>query len=369
MDYQNIFAGMPAANVPNNPFASRVNEMQRFEMAQPFMNMAQKEQEIALAQKKMAADEAMSPEARAARLSGLTAKTAQNRFNEQKALHDIELLPQEQKLRIAELSTKINSENAKPYREFLTELASVADVLEKTPEQHRPMVYAQWAAQTKQKTGHELPPAFQQYSADILNNAKQLQYALVMTPQHRQQLGIKDLENKGAMDRTREQGKNALAVANVNATAAMERQRQAQEVGKVNIPQRIVQIRREMAEADPDKKAVLQNELRGYITSEVSRIAANDTIIKGASGAITMSGPMGENARKIIADREQEIARRLYTDYGLQAQVPQPPIQKPTKPIPIDNKYEIGEHYEGKTGVYEYLGGDPKQSSNFKKIR
>jgi len=137
-EYLNPAAGLPDANFANNPFWSGVKSAERQQAMQPFMDMSRQSQAMDLQKQQVMNQEFMSPQARGARMDAFGEQSAKSRFNIEKAKADLELLPQETKKRVAEIHNAIRSEEAKPMRELFEEMAGISDVLDRTPEEHRP---------------------------------------------------------------------------------------------------------------------------------------------------------------------------------------------------------------------------------------
>ena len=300
-EYLNPAAGLPEANFANNPFWSGVKSVERQQTMQPFMDMAQQRQQMELQKQGVLNQEFMSPEARGARMGAFGEAAAKSKFNAEKARADLEMLPMEQKKRVAEISEAIRSAEAKPMQELFTEMAGISDVLERTPEQHRPMVYKQWADRTQQKIGKPLPQQYQEYTPQFLNEAKNIKYGLVYTPKLEQEKIIKGVEGENRLAEQRLQNQGSANVAEINQRGAMARQQYATKEGRpVNPAQRIVQLRKVLSSPDApaEEKEVAKEEMLTYLTDGFQKMISSDPMLKSLAGMAGIPGPQGDAAKQ-----------------------------------------------------------------------
>lgn len=305
-DYINPFAGLPEASTNNNPIWGAFQSGKREAQMRPFMDMAQQSQQMELEKQRATNQEFMSQDAVAARLGKLQESTAQSKFNVEKARMDLERLPIEQKQKIAQINEEMRKTNSAPAKELFTEMARISDVLEQTPPEHRPMVYKQWADQTQQKLGRPLPDQYQNYNPSFLDEAKNIKYGLVFTPEHAQKMGEIKATGANSMAVAQEHSRSAANVAGINQRGAMERQKYVTDQGRpVNIPQRIVQLRK--AITDPtiseDAKQVAKEELRGYVMETFDKRMANDPQIKALANAAIFDESAKGKLEKIYEQR------------------------------------------------------------------
>jgi len=299
-EYLNPAAGLPEANFANNPFWSGVKSAERQQIMQPFLDMSQQSQQMDLQKQRVMNQEFMSPEARGARMGEFAAKTAKSKFDVEKARADLELLPMETKKKVAEIGNAIRSEEAKPMQELFTEMASISDVLERTPEQHRPMVYKQWADRTQQKIGRPLPQQYQNYNPQFLEEAKNIKYGLVYDVKHEQKLGELKVTGENSERVANINARSAANVAGINQAGQDRRFKQTFDREKpVNIPQRMVQLRRSLANPNTseEQKAVDKEELLNYLTDGFQKFTSQDPLLKSLAGMAGIPGPQGEAAK------------------------------------------------------------------------
>lgn len=335
-EYMNPAAGLPDANFANNPFWSGVKSVERQQIMQPFMDMSQQRQQMDLQKQQVMNQEFMSPQARGARMDAFGEQSAKSRFNKEKAIADLELLPMEQKKRVAEISNAIRSEEAKPMTQLFEEMAGISDVLERTPEEHRPMVYKQWADRTQQKIGKPLPQQYQNYTPQFLNEAKNIKYGLVYTPKHEQKMAEIGLQGDNSAEVARISGENSERVARINQAGQDRRHKDTMErtPKPVNIPQRMVQLRDTMANpsASEQDKAVAKVELMGYLHDNFQNFVAKDPLLKGMAGMAGIPGKVGEDAK---ARYEAELATKWQAYLRDQKMLPQDAAPKPTGRVSV----------------------------------
>jgi hypothetical protein len=319
MEYTNPFVGLPEANVPGNPFLSRWNQIDRQQTMQPFVDMAKQRSQLDLQNEQIKSQEFASPQAREARMSGFSATASKNKFDAAKATAELARLPEEEKFKYAELSNKIHSEEGKPYIQLFQELAGLSDVMEQTPEEHRPLVYKQWADRFSQTTGRPVPPNYQNYNPTILEEAKAVKYGLVMTPKHQQDLGIKGVEAAAAMARQNASDRAAMqrvgaqqAGANSRAEAART---DASPKNKAQIINKAIQIL-ENPNATPDEKRTAQFQLRPYATEEYTKRLQAETKEDRAMLAFA-TGERAAAAERRIKSAEKRLSKEIYGAYNL----------------------------------------------------
>lgn len=326
MEYFNPDNVIPQTEFAKNPFWSGYQAAEKRQMMTPFMENAKQREALELQKKQQETMEFMSPEARDARMSKFGATAAKNQFDAAEARQKLELLPHDRKLKIAETKQKIDQIEAAPVKEMIKELGASAQSIRRLPEQHRPMAYQQLLQRLKmQNPSMQIPPQFQQYSPQLMQELENIEYSLVYTPEHQRTMEGKQFDADAAMDRTREQGRTSRAVAAMNNAGAMERtQVTAREGRPVNIPQRIVQINKEMPNATPERQAELRIELNKYIISEIYDMESKSRRIQNASLYEHSPGEMGEKARKTIEEERRRIRNEVYSLYGLREDRPAP---------------------------------------------
>lgn len=358
-EYMNPFAGLPnPQNEPDNPFMRGMMTSERRRTVQPFLDMSRQEGQIDLQKKLMQAQEFASPEAVEARRSGLTATTAKNRFDEQKAKFDFDRLPEEQKLKFAEIGNKLRKEEAQPHMEMFQELASLSDVLEKTPEQHRPLVYRQWVDRFEQTNKRPIPEKFKNYTPQVLSEAQAIKMGLVATPAHAQELEKVDRQGQNSANVARINAGSSANVARINQEGALARQKLITQEGKPrNIPQRMVELRKVLSNpnAPAEEKEVAKEEMLTYLTDGFQKYASSDPLLKSLASMAGIPGPQGEAALKRY---KQELATRrqeYFQQQGMGGAAP-----KPQQNIEQQARQSFGSYEPEK---YEY--GINPQTGNF----
>ena len=334
-DYMNPAAGLPDANIPNNPFWSGVNESVRERTMAPFLGMQQEREGLELQKQRQTNQEFMSPDAQRARMSGFGATEAQNIFNAAEAKQKLSLLPEQKKLQIEQLSNQINDERAKPVKGLLTQLGGMAQRLEKMPEQHRPIAFRQELQRWQQMNpGSQIPEQFREYNPAVLDELKNIEYALVFTPKHQQDLGMEGVKGANRLAEQRLQNEGSANVASIQQRGATDRQGMVSGGKPVNIPQRTVQLRRMLANPDTpaEEKETAKEELIGYVTESFQKFEANDPVLKSLAGMAGIPGKQGEDALKRYETQRQIKYREFLQQQGLGA---------PAQPKPTDNTERV----------------------------
>lgn len=315
-DYINPAAGLPETNIPNNPFWSGVNQGQRTQMMQPFLDMAQQNQASTLQRTLMENQEFASPDAQEMRLAERGSKTAQFQSSKAKSLAEIEALPHEQQLKIAELGNKLRGANAQPYRELFSELGTLSDRLDQLPPERRAGEYA--AALTRWEMTHEgksVPQQFKQYSPQVHNELKAIRHALVMTPEHEQKLNERALQNSGDLAVQQLRNEGGLAQANVQASATRDAASQRAS-GRENPGQfRVSNLRiLNNPNSTEEEVAVAQENLESLATDSFERVKKNDQRLANLS--LDYVQAMGNpQKQQEVAAKQEKIEREIWEEH------------------------------------------------------
>lgn len=183
MDYTNPMAGLPDANIPNNPFWSGVNQSQREVMAQPFMDMARQGQELELQRKATETGEYTSPWASAARRSKAEFETAEagakqkllGPETEKKLLelqNYMQLAPTQQKIAMVEAAQKLSTAEAGPAHAFVDMLGSMHENVKDAPPAVQKEAFDRAVKQFHDlHPGMQLPPALAQWHPNAMKDA------------------------------------------------------------------------------------------------------------------------------------------------------------------------------------------------------
>ena len=347
MEYENPFSGLPnpAAFQDADIHTRAFMQGDRQRLMQPFMDMAQQRQQMEMKKKQMEMGEFASPEAIRARMTGLTKTADTNTFDAAKARADYERLPQEQKLKIAELSNKINDETMKPHRQLFEQMGMMADRIEAAPEQHRPILFQQeldrWQ---KLNPNSKIPDNLRQYSPQAMQELNSIRYALVHTPAVEQDIAknapkLASEESRYAaglnkdLEVARIQGQTQRDVAGIRRDAA----------GKpMNESQHRVTLRQQLSDAElpQEERVMAEEELKGYLQKDI----ANEYKTRQLE---VLQGQLSF----------EDIQNRVYSENGIKSKAG------------AKNKYEAGKTYEFKQGKMKFKGGNPQDEKNWEKVK
>lgn len=322
MDYINPMAMLPQSEDLNsgNPMVI-AQALARTRAAQPFIDQAHQSQSLGLQEKQAKFQEFQSPEAVAARMSKYGRETAENQaamtmapqklaFELEEMKYKLKAMPSMTDAKIAEAEAAAMKAKGTPMEKFIKDIGSLAGALEKAPAASRPMLY-QRALQVwqQQHPGAQLPQALRQYDPSVLGMYR---YAQLYSTEHEQRREIERIKGEETRKNTELKNKGDLEQARISAGGAIESARIRSAAEKpVNIPQRIVQLRREIATNPQNQEA--QQELNFYMQKELREALEKDTQLK-LLGVQAATG--NQQARVRYEERVQEIEKDFYTRQG-----------------------------------------------------
>lgn len=326
-DYVNPMAGLPETNFQNNPFWSGVKSQERQQIMDPFLQMQKQKEMAAMRMQQLKDAEFSSPEAVESRRAGLLEGTAKSQFGREEALSKIRMLPTEEKSKLAELNDKLRTTEAKPYQEMLSNLAGLSEILDKAPPQHRPMIYKQWADRIQKQTGRPLDSRFAEYSDDVLNQARQIRYAMIYNPEFRQGELLQGQKDTAMMDRQREQSRSAANVAGINQRGALDRQREAATAGSPKtLAAALVQGRKKLADPNlsADEREVAMAEHAMNVEDAFNTSVSRDPELKALAERTAFPGQTGQRATEEYRRRISEKKRAYFKQNGIDLPSEQP---------------------------------------------
>jgi hypothetical protein len=160
----------------------------------------------------------------------------------------------------------------------------------------------------------------------------------------------------------RERRKTDTSVAGINNSGAMARLDKEIEAGKFkkNTKYGLSLSQRLDAETDPRKKLALLNEAATMAQREGDTESAQEYVARA-------------QALEPVAQQWMAAQKPGQVDVGQVAGLPttqQPSlVQQPTQQQkPTTGDYQAGKTYKGSTGTYQFIGGDPKNKANWKKV-
>jgi len=316
MDYTNAFAGLPDANLPNNPFYSGINQSRREQTMLPFLRNAniQSDVETSTAQQKQM--EFMSPEAQAMRKAKINEGTVEANTNasqipllaaevNSKNAAAQQLRPQQTRNQKLTLEQEYRTLQGKPQGELFKLLGNAADAMEKLPEMARPGALKSIVDQFRQTNpGVELPEEIDRYEAQTLPAMKMMAQVAANTPEQRGKVQVTGMTEAGDDRRNAATNQTNLRIAQGHDTAAAQRNERSLEEG--NLARQMYTLRSALApgsKATPEQRNRAESMLYQYVVKETDDAALKDAGIKG----------LGEMAALRPNDREtlfKEIDKR-----------------------------------------------------------
>lgn len=230
MDYNNVFAGLPDANIPGDGFWSGVNQSIRQESMNPFLSNANQQSNLETQKAQQTQQEFMSPSAMQMRESQRQAELATSQqtaltapvegaSNREKFLQAQKTYGPEADAQVETARQKLNDIKHKPVRDFMEMIGNSADTLDKTPDPLKGAAYSQITDRFHSLYPDEkLPENLATYHQGTIPFAKLISAASTNTP---------DVRGKIAENAALEPGKNARANIAAKATLGAESMRAA----------------------------------------------------------------------------------------------------------------------------------------------
>jgi len=210
MDYINPFSGMGGDSTIESPFLRSMDRGTRHNLAMPFIEMAQKNQQMDMQKKQMEHSEFASPLAQQLRqqtmqtglvkqqqeANALPWRTAEEISNAKKTIESNPAITQKM---IAEAEQAGIAARGKPAAQFFNDVAAVNEQIKKMPEAARPLAARHFVEQFKAKNpGAKLPAFLENYDATRWDLAS---LVAINSASHQQDM-IKEKSKEGAaMDR------------------------------------------------------------------------------------------------------------------------------------------------------------------------
>lgn len=282
MDYINPFSGMGGDATIESPFLRSMDRGTRHNLAAPFIEMAQQNQQMDMQKKQLEHSEFASPLAQQLRQqkmqTGLVEQ--QQRARALPWTTDAEISDAESKIRsnpamteqrIAEAEQLVIKARGTPAQKLFEEIGTLNAGLKQLPESARPMA-AQKAIEQFQARypGAQLPAIMREYNP---LNWDMAEYVAIQTARHRQEMEkerfqqgemtrreeIQSGDRRYAADKQYDRAVDA-AVARNSGTGKPENESQAR-----------ARIRRTLADrnASPEAKEDAQAELKGYLEAQI----------------------------------------------------------------------------------------------------
>lgn len=328
-EYMNPFAGsMLPESVPNNPFMSRMNQLDNQEMMSPFMGMEKQRQEMALRKQGIVDNEFMSPEATAARKSDQTTHVTKNKLISAEADAKWEALPYEQKVKIGELKNKLSEVEGSPQGKFLNFMTDQAPALEKAPPQMRAAVY-DGIIKNFQMThpGIEVQERFRQFSPEVGNILSSARLAQIATPKHIQKLEELKEAHKNELEKARISAGGTTGAAAIHEQGAMAREQlKIKEQAKQNPGQFRVAQRKVLTDpkATPEEREAAEENLSSALAEDMPKLYATDHILNSLSTTAMGGGPAAEAARQKYDARKSQLFEDHTVNAGIRVRVVAP---------------------------------------------
>jgi len=329
--YMNPFAGsILPETVQNNPFASRMNQLDNREMMAPFVQMEQQRQQADLQKTQVENAEFMSEPAAANRLQTINTKTAQQRLAAQQADADFEQLPLKKKIELAEMNAKLRGIEGGPAKSWVDFVSNMVPALENlSPQEQAAKFQGMMTMFAAQYPGANLPPELTQYSPELFGHMKDLRRAKELTPEHVRKIAEDAAKDKAHMERT--QAEVAGRAANTAATTGSNERihtldRQSREkianeaAAKANVTpgkfkSQQMAILNNPKSTDEEIEIAENNLLPDAMQAFATHLKINEPYKAMAGGLINVS-PEDPKVKRLEA-YQNKLKNEFFADYGL----------------------------------------------------
>jgi hypothetical protein len=302
--------------VPNNPFWSGMMGARNQMAAQPFMEMDQQSQGLDLQKKTMETGEFMSPQAQDVRQRQRAAEGGKADFDVKSYAEQIRGLAPEMDARIAKAKSITMQTQGQPAAALISDMGQMYDVIQKTPEEQRPGVWA-GAVQRWQMThpGMQVPDQFRNYSPEHLADVAAIRYTQLNMPEQVGKERLKGMEIEGGMARETQQQEGATARAGITADAHIQGARLAAERAQAQeTPQRAIARLRRTLSANP-KNAEAEDEYKSYLDDSWQKEKAND--MTHAMLQIRATNSQDPKAQEAATKQMNDMRYKFYADRGI----------------------------------------------------
>jgi hypothetical protein len=280
-NYTNFAAGLPDANIPNNPFWSGVNQSVREQNMLPFMRNANVQSDLDVQTAQQAFQDAMSPEQRALRAATIGMQTTQaneraktlpleEQFKREEAQGKLSLLPQQNQREQEVLRQELSALKGKPAHSFLEFMSNGAGELSKLPPPMQAQVYTQLKDQWQEMNpGVPVPPRLAQYSPDAVKMLSATATAFANDPKLRGQLALESAKDAAHKERTGMEVAGRVKVAGIEEAGRNARNRETLAEGNPLRQQMALRNALRNPKISPEERETAESLLYRYIAKDM----------------------------------------------------------------------------------------------------